>query len=131
VKVLSPFEEGAELARETAGETTELITSRVTFVEARSALGRARRTAAISDRQLRRALRLLDEIWSDAAIIELDEPLALLAGRLVLDQVLGSFDAVQLASALAAAPTGEVTFVCWDQRLRAAARAQGFELIPA
>jgi predicted nucleic acid-binding protein len=107
-----------------------LITSRISFVEARSALARARRGAAISAGQLRTALDLFDGVWADALVIEVDESVTVLAGQLVLDRALRSLDGVQLASALIADATEGVAFACWDSRLREAASAEGMQLIP-
>jgi hypothetical protein len=54
------------------------------------------------------------------------------AARLVASRALRAYDAVRLASACAArdADRSCSTFACADRRLRAAAAAEGFELLP-
>jgi hypothetical protein len=54
------------------------------------------------------------------------------AARFVAFRALRAYDAVQLASACAArdADPGCAAFACADRRLRAAAEAEGFELLP-
>lgn len=56
-----------------------------------------------------------------------------LAAELVADHPLRAFDAVQLASALAArrADPDCTTFACFDVRLARAARAEGFAVLGA
>ena len=43
---------------------------------------------------------------------------------------LRAYDAVHLAGAIAFAAGEELDFACWDKELRAAARKEGFPLVP-
>lgn len=55
------------------------------------------------------------------------------AAELIPRQGLRAYDAIQLASAVAArrADPACASFACFDESLRAAASASGFELVPA
>jgi predicted nucleic acid-binding protein len=130
VKLLAPQEDGADLAHEIAAGATKVITSRISLVEARSALARAHRNTRISADQLGAALDLLDRLWEDTLVVELDESVAAIAGQLVLDRALRSLAGIQLASALVANASESVAFACWDSKLRTAAGAEGLELVP-
>lgn len=108
-----------------------LITSRLTMVEARSALARRRREANISAQDHADAIAALNE---DSFVlyrfIELEAPVIALAGELLDRHPLRTNDAIQLASALLAnralvnAGLEALTFLSADDRLLAIARAE-------
>ncbi len=66
------------------------------------------------------------------AVIEVADDMLDLAARSVARHPLRAFDAVQLASALAArsADPDLAMFACFDETLANAARAEGFTLLP-
>lgn len=117
-----------EIARQDGG----MVAWWGTPVECRSAVARLRREAVLTEPQEDRVIRLLDllaEAWTE---VRPGEELRNMAGRLLLSHPLRAADALQLAAALTWAgrlPRGHA-FVCLDQRLRAAARKEGFELFP-
>jgi len=103
-----------------------------TPTECHSAFARLRReeriTAAEED-GLRELLVLLGGVWTE---IEPSAEVRTVAGRLLLNHPLRAADALQLSAALVwagKAPTGQ-RFVCLDQRLRDAARKEGFVVVP-
>jgi predicted nucleic acid-binding protein len=92
------------------------VTSRITEVEVRRAIARV---GAVVDAEYDRLARVLATL----TMMELDAPLAAAAGRLT-PPILGTLDAVHLASALGIASDLEA-FVTYDRRLAEAATAAG------
>lgn len=101
-------------------------------VECISALARRSREGVLGttgEEHARRALGMLAGSWSE--ILPTDR-LRTLAERLLAVHPIRAADALQLAAALqwcAGEPIGR-PFVCLDQRLREAARREGFVLLP-
>ncbi len=79
-------------------------------------------------------LQRLAGLIEDAHVIAPTLRLRDRAGRLVAAHPLRAGDALQLAAALMwcdDAPSAATPFVCLDQRLRDAARREGFAILPA
>jgi len=90
-----------------------VATARVTYVEARAAFARKRREGG------------LDGEWPAYTLVDVNELLIRRAGALAERHVLRGYDAIQLAAALALMGDGrQVTFACFDRRLRRAARRE-------
>ncbi len=102
------------------------------LVECYSAYARLRRDGFLSSNeedQIRRLFAILFDAWTE---IEPSEDVRLTAGRLLLLHPLRAADSLQLAAALIWAgktPMGH-NFICFDSRLREAARNEGFSLLP-
>lgn len=102
------------------------------LVECYSAFARLRRDGFLTSHeedQIRRLFAILFETWTE---IEPSEDVRLTAGRLLLLHPLRAADSLQLAAALIWAdktPRGH-NFICFDSRLRLAARNEGFSLLP-
>jgi len=102
-----------------------------TYTECVSALARLERAQALTSReaeQALRALRKLAETWHE---IQPSDLVRDKANRLLRLHSLRTGDAFQLASAIIASEdlTSKVTFVTFDERLAAAARKEGFEVM--
>ena len=101
-------------------------------IECLSAFARVRREGGLShsdEDEIRHMISLLQNTWTE---IEPTEKVRETAERLLLAHPLRAADALQLASALVWAgrnPKGQ-HFVCLDNRLRAAARSEGFSVLP-
>ena len=108
---------------------TALASSRLTYVEIRSALASARRSGRLSRRAGTAARRELEQQWGEIDVVELIEPIAVSAGAATERHALASHDAIQLASALAVAD-GETVLVTLDDRLRRAAQRSGLGVAP-
>ncbi|SRR6266849_5608076 len=100
-------------------------------IECLSALARLRREDALStaEEQAQTVLRALMTAWTEV------EPSGLVreqAGRVLRLHPLRAADALQLAAALVWCQGDPVhhTFICLDQRLREAARREGFQILP-
>ena len=101
-------------------------------LECRSALYRRWRERALSETELNRALTRLEGLAADVDQIAPTSRLKERAGRTLTAHALRAADALQLAAALVwcgDTPGGE-SFVCLDDRLRDAARDEGFEVLP-
>lgn len=72
------------------------------------------------------------DLATQFAIVAVRSPLLAEATRLLASHGLRTYDAVQLASALAAraADPSIVEFACFDGSLRSAAAGHGFRLVP-
>jgi uncharacterized protein len=100
--------------------------------ECQSALHRRRREGTLSPAAVAQALARLEPLTEDADVVAPTTPVRELAGRVLAAHPLRGADALQLAAALVWSgedPAGEV-FVCLDERLREAARREGFEVRP-
>jgi predicted nucleic acid-binding protein len=101
-------------------------------VECASSFARLRRESVITTSEediLRDLLRQMEGCWTE---VEATEEVRSQARRLLLRHPLRSADSLQLAAALvwAGGNPDRHGFVCLDQRLRDAARSEGFMLFP-
>jgi predicted nucleic acid-binding protein len=103
-----------------------------TPVECLSATYRRHRETPLPARLLTEALNRLRAFVEDADTVAPTDDVRRRAGRLVAAHPLRAADALQLAAALVwceEQSAGEA-FVCLDDRLREAARREGFSLVP-
>jgi len=101
-------------------------------VECQSALHRRHREESLPRASLAAALVRLKGFVEDVDIVAPNGKLRDRAGRILAAHPLRAADALQLAAALVwcdDAPEGE-TFACLDDRLREAARREGFDVVP-
>lgn len=104
-----------------------------TPVECVSAIWRAQRATRVSEELRDRAIRSLATFLAPAAVVQPTSKVLDRARVLIGRYPLRSADALQLAAAVDWAddsPTG-FAFVCLDDRLRGAAQAEGFRVLPA
>ncbi len=102
------------------------------LIECYSAYARLRRDGFLNSNeedQIRRLFAILSDTWTE---IEPSEDVRLTAGRLLLLHPLRAADSLQLAAALIWAGKTPMNhnFMCFDIRLREAARNEGFSLLP-
>lgn len=107
-------------------------TARLTAVEVASALARRCREGAFPPAERDRALAALETDLSALRVVELSPPVVREARELLVRHALRAGDAVQLASALLLRREldVEVRFAAYDDRLKAAARAEGLIVVP-
>lgn len=101
-------------------------------LECCSAVARVRREGGLGfqeEDRLRRKIAALAESWTE---IVPTADLRNTAARLLLNHPLRAADALQLAAALAwtGGQVAEQHFVCLDEKLRRAARSEGFTVVP-
>lgn len=123
----------SETIRQLAREDDALAVWWGTSIECWSAFARLRRDSIISEAEetlTRRLLATLAQAWLE--ILPGDE-VKNLAGRLLMLHPLRAADSLQLAAALIWAEKSprEHQFVGLDNRLREAARREGFHVLPA
>ncbi len=122
----------SEFLRTTAEKDDGFVVWWGTSVECCSAFARYRRAGKISmeeERSLRELLGMLADSWNE---ISASEGVRTLASRLLLRYPLRAADSLQLAAAVIWSgnnPDG-FEFVCLDKRLRDAAHAEGFNVLP-
>ncbi len=103
-----------------------------TPIECLSAIYRRHRETPLADTLMTAALGRLRSLVEDADTVVPADELRRRAGRVLAVHPLRAADALQLAAALTwceERPVGEA-FVSLDERLREAARREGFELLP-
>lgn len=105
-------------------EATRVVSVRLVYAEARTALARAERMGRIDDRQLGAAVAQLEALLTGIDHVEVTEGLVRSAGSLAEDHKLRGYDAVHLAAALAVADD-DFVLVAGDGALSTAALALG------
>lgn len=101
-----------------------VVSTRLLFVETCAALAQARRRDRLSVTQHRRCLELLDELWPQFDVVELDQTLCLSAGRLARRHALRGYDSVHCAGALLL-DDDDLVAATGDRALLAAWRNEG------
>jgi len=120
----------------TAANSANIIfVSRITWVEVQSAFARLDREGQMDSVKVATARQLFLYDWTNQyQIVELDQDISGQAGQLVQHYPLRAYDSVQLASALNLFPFFSridpqlFTFVCADDRLVNAAKAEGMRV---
>jgi predicted nucleic acid-binding protein len=120
-------ETGSASVREQVGDATAVATSSIAYVEARAALVRRRRTGDLTAADHRRVLGALDSDWERYVRLEVTSELIREAAALADRYPLRAYDAIHLASAVAARRRlgDDLVFACWDDALSAAASREG------
>lgn len=77
-----------------------VVSCRLLYVETAAALAQATRMARLDAGGHDRARNLLDGLWSEMEVVELDQPLAVAAASCAAARALHGYDAVHCASAL-------------------------------
>jgi uncharacterized protein len=116
-----------------ADDDPEIATWWGSRVECISAVARRIREGILAGEPVDTARSYLDALSEGWFEVDAGSRLRTQAERLLLIHPLRAADALQLAAALVwsqGEPTGSV-FVCLDDRLRSAARSEGFEVLPA
>jgi uncharacterized protein len=122
-------EPGSPAARQLWDGATRVASVRLVYPEARAALAQARRAGRLTARQLRTAVRSLDDHCSQLDLVEVSEQLANHAGELAEQHELRGYDAVHLAAALLI-DDPDLVLAAGDLDLLAAATASGLATAP-
>ncbi len=109
-------------------QATRPVSNRIVYAEGRAGLALARRLERLST-TYGAAVRLFEDIYDAVEAIDVSEEIVRHAGALAERHDLRGYDAVHLASALAAIP-GEEPLVTWDAALADAARLEGLSVVP-
>jgi predicted nucleic acid-binding protein len=123
-------EAGSEVAAAVWNACDAAVSSRVAHPEVCAALAAAGRNHDLTRSEVASATAEWAEFWASMRPVELSREVERSAGSLAGELGLRGADAVHLASALALG-LGDLIFVAWDRRLRAAAAVVGLALAPA
>jgi len=120
-------EPGSTAVRAACDRSEALATSRLSYVEAHTAAARRAREGDLSQKAKARFAENWERDWQNYAIVEVSEVVCRLAVELAGRHPLRAADAVQLASALFLRESARqsILFLCFDERLVAAAQAEG------
>ena len=120
-------EAGSQEVKRLVEEARIVSTSRVAYVEARAGIARKYREGELSKKEHDQVIEDLIRDWDNYFIVEVSESVAKLGGTLTKRQSLRGFDAIHLASALLLRNRTrlDVSFSCFDERLKEAAEAEG------
>jgi hypothetical protein len=122
-------EEGAEDAATLWTSADVVVAGRLAYPEARAALAAAVRARRLAPPGHATAVSQLQRLWRQLHIVDLDQTLAETAGDLAERHALRGYDAVHLASTLAAGRR-ETLLATWDADLATAAREAGLAVFP-
>jgi predicted nucleic acid-binding protein len=92
-------EPGSAFCRQLWDQADEVVTSRLLYVEAAAALAQARRLHRLTDSDHRSAVLILDRLWDEFAVVDVDEGVVSRAAHLAVRCALRGYDAVHCASA--------------------------------
>jgi predicted nucleic acid-binding protein len=106
----------------------EVVSVRIAYVEAAAAIAHARRLGRLTRAEQRRAVALLDELWAQIQVVEVDEALVYRAGALADAQSLRGYDATHCAGA-ESINDAEVIAASGDTQLLGAWRALGVNVV--
>lgn len=123
-------EEGSEAVRSQVSNAKAVATSTIAYVEARAAFARKHRAGDLSEEEYHQVLDTFRQEWPAYLAIDASEAIITMAGDLAERHDLRGFDAIHLASALALRDKiqSPIDFSCADERLTAAAEAQGLRI---
>jgi len=124
-------EQGSPEVKAMVNKARIVSTSRVAYVEARAGIARKYREGELSQEEHVQVIKDLKQDWDNYFIVEVSESMAKLGGELTSRHPLRGFDAIHLASALLLRNRTrlEVSFSCFDERLSAAAEAEGLTVL--
>ncbi|MFD1519575.1 type II toxin-antitoxin system VapC family toxin [Pseudonocardia yunnanensis] len=92
-------EPGSAACRRFWGDSDAVVSCRLLYVETAAALAQALRMTRLDKDQYERARHLLDALWAEVEVIELDELLAVAAAEAAHALGLRGYDAVHCAAA--------------------------------
>lgn len=92
-------ERSSPFCRQFWDDADAVVTTRLLYVEAAAALAQARRMDRLDGRQHDSAVRLLDRLWPEFDVVEVDEIVVDRAAEIARTAALWGYDAVHCASA--------------------------------
>lgn len=113
-------------------EAEEVITSCVTYAETMASFWRKKREGLTPQELIQETTGLFKRDWEGFVRVEVNEDLNHTIDSLVQKYPLRGFDAIHLASAKVVSEClrGNLVFLCFDQRLVAAAHEEGLATFP-
>jgi len=128
--LLAALLEGHGAARRALRVPGTLVTSALTFAEARRGVIRARRTRRLTADQERSALSALTRFRRRCAVMPVTDDILVRVGKPFPAEPVRALDAIHLATAAALTDDPQwLTMLTLDERIVANARAIGYELV--
>ncbi|MGH3813652.1 MAG: type II toxin-antitoxin system VapC family toxin [Pseudonocardiaceae bacterium] len=87
------------LCRRLWDDADAVVTTRLSYVEAAAALAQALRLARLTKQSYRAAMRILDRLWDEFEVVDVDDRIVRRAAQLAYTCALRGDDAVHCASA--------------------------------
>jgi predicted nucleic acid-binding protein len=128
VKVLIE-EAGSDAAKVSWDEADTIVSSVLTYAEARAALAAARRLGRLTPGGLREAKDSLEFRWGQIEVLAVDEDVVRSAGALAERHALRGYDALHLASCVEVAGEHGFVVATSDGELVRAAGREGLQVI--
>jgi predicted nucleic acid-binding protein len=122
-------EEGSDIAAALWDGADAPVSSRLAYAEGRAALAAARRMGRLTLRAHQVAKRLFEAVWRELRLVELSQDVVHAGGDLAEQLALRGYDAVHLASAVAASDADFIV-ATWDRDVGSAALALGIAVAP-
>lgn len=124
------FEQGSDQVHQKISRADMAGTSLITYPETLSAFSRNLSERSFNRRYYDLIRRAFEKDWRRIHVIDFTEPIARSAGKLIRQHGLRGFDAIHLATAMQFKSwiSAPVTFLCFDDKLSEAARAERMAL---
>lgn len=110
-------------------EDADLYASLLGYAELRAAVSQAGRAGRVAPGHAPEARSRVEAVWGQVSSVDVDDALVRSAGDLAERHRLRAADAIHLASAIRVRAAG-TALVSFDHRLREAAAAEGFDVLP-
>lgn len=125
-------EDDSDEVRRLVGAASQVASSSVAYAETRVALARALRDGRLDEGGFQNARHKFEGEWPGIGGVEVSDRILREAGDLGDLHPIRGFDAIHLASAkqVRSLANDQVAFSTADRRLREAAGAEGFPLVP-
>lgn len=117
-------EPSSEVCRRLWDDADAVVTTRLSYVEAAAALAQALRLQRLTEQGHGAARRILDELWSEFDVIDVDDVVVRRAAQLAHHCGLRGYDAVHCASA-EQLDDDDLVVAAGDQKLLDACRSLG------
>lgn len=118
-------------ARKTKDQSEIAITSPLSFPEVMSAICRAKSEKRCSGYDVKLVKEEFLSVWPNFQLVQINDSLIQLSGKLVFTHGLKGYDSVHLASALALKKSEKgikIFFSCFDEKLNKAAKKEGLAI---
>jgi hypothetical protein len=122
-------EHGSDVVTALWTQTDDPIVSVLGYTEIRAAVAAAVRAGRLDAPRAAVAREAIEALWDRVVGVEIDEALVRAAGDLAERHRLQAADSIHLASAIAIREP-DTAFIAFDARLRDAAAAEGFPVLP-
>ena len=125
-------EDGSDVVNNLKNKADILSTSGIAYAETLSAFVRCQDEKVLSKNNYDKCITSLKSDWEMYVVIEVSEKVVQIAGELIENHRIRSFDSIHLACAIVLRKEVDqsIDFMCWDNRLSKAAKKEGFKTWP-